>query len=75
MKTNFKEITIVDFKLELGFNSNHELVVCDELSPDTARLRDMKTGECLDRDRFRKDLGKITESYQLVLDRLSKMEE
>jgi len=61
---------LVDFKLEFGRNGKGEIVLADEVSPDTCRLWDLKTGERLDKDRFRRDLGKVEESYQEVLTRL-----
>ncbi|MEK6526020.1 MAG: phosphoribosylaminoimidazolesuccinocarboxamide synthase [Nitrospirota bacterium] len=62
-------MVLVDFKLEFGLDHG-KLVVADEISPDTCRLWDKKTGESMDKDRFRKDLGKIEEAYQEVLKRV-----
>ncbi|MDH4127727.1 MAG: phosphoribosylaminoimidazolesuccinocarboxamide synthase [Spirochaetota bacterium] len=67
----FKEIglILVDFKLEFGcFKGN--IVLGDEISPDTCRLWDITTKKVLDKDRFRKDLGDVTEAYREVYDRL-----
>jgi phosphoribosylaminoimidazole-succinocarboxamide synthase len=67
-------IKLVDFKLEFGrvFNENDEmrLVLADEISPDNCRLWDSKTNEKMDKDRFRRDLGKVEEAYQEVARRL-----
>ncbi|MBX3021301.1 MAG: phosphoribosylaminoimidazolesuccinocarboxamide synthase [Bdellovibrionales bacterium] len=63
-------LELVDFKLEFGRNDRGEIVLADEVSPDTCRLWDLKTGEKLDKDRFRRDLGRVEESYQEVLQRL-----
>jgi len=66
-------ITLVDFKLEFGrFYENDEMriVLADEISPDNCRLWDSKTGEKMDKDRFRRDLGKVEEGYQEVARRL-----
>ena len=61
---------LVDFKLEFGFYKN-QLVLADEISPDTCRLWDIQSGEILDKDRFRKDLGRLEETYREVLNRVS----
>jgi phosphoribosylaminoimidazole-succinocarboxamide synthase len=66
-------ITLVDFKLEFGRlyeNDEMRIVLADEISPDNCRLWDVKTGEKMDKDRFRKDLGKVEEGYQEVAKRL-----
>jgi len=67
-------LTLVDFKLEFGrlANDPSTLVLADEISPDTCRLWDAKTGEKMDKDRFRRDLGGVMESYAEVLRRLEK---
>ena len=65
-------ITFVDAKFEFGRTADGTLVLSDEISPDTTRLWDTKTLESLDRDRFRKDLGKISEAYEEILKRLEK---
>ena len=64
-------IELVDFKLEFGRTSNGEIILADEISPDTCRLWDTETHEKLDKDRFRRDLGKVEESYKEVVKRLS----
>ena len=63
-------ILLVDFKLEFGYDSNGEIILGDEISPDSCRLWDYKTKEKMDKDRFRRDLGEVIENYQKVLDRL-----
>lgn len=63
-------IRLVDFKLEFGTIEDGTIVLADEITPDSCRLWDKKTNEKLDKDRFRRDLGKIDESYQAVLERL-----
>lgn len=62
-------ITLVDFKLEFG-KIGDEIVLADEVSPDTCRLWDVKTGEKLDKDRFRRELGDLVEGYEKVLERI-----
>ncbi len=66
-------ITLVDFKLEFGRlweNEDMRIVLADEISPDNCRLWDTKTNEKLDKDRFRRDLGRVEEAYQEVARRL-----
>ncbi len=66
-------IRLVDFKLEFGRlweNEEMRIVLADEISPDSCRLWDTKTNEKLDKDRFRRDLGKVEEAYQEVARRL-----
>jgi phosphoribosylaminoimidazole-succinocarboxamide synthase len=65
-----KGIDLVDFKLEFG-TKDEELVLGDEISPDTCRFHDSKTGRIMDKDRFRQDLGGFMEAYGEVLDRVS----
>ena len=64
-------ITLVDFKLEFGKISDGSIVLADEISPDTCRLWDSKTGEKLDKDRFRRDLGGVEDAYAEVMKRLN----
>lgn len=64
-------LILVDFKIEFGKNSRGEIILADEISPDTCRLWDAKTNEKLDKDRFRRDLGNVEEAYQEVLRRLT----
>jgi phosphoribosylaminoimidazole-succinocarboxamide synthase len=63
-------ILLVDFKLEFGRTPEGEILLADEISPDTCRFWDAETGEKLDKDRFRRDLGKVEEAYQEMLKRL-----
>ena len=69
----FKEIGVdlIDFKLEYGVTNDGTLVLADEISPDTCRFWDSKTGEKLDKDRFRRDLGGVEEAYQEMMKRLN----
>lgn len=68
----FKSINIdlIDFKLEFGITSSGQLVLADEISPDTCRFWDSETHDKLDKDRFRRDLGGVEEAYQEVSRRL-----
>ena len=63
-------VTLVDFKLEFGRLSDGTIVLADEISPDTCRLWDSATGEKLDKDRFRRDLGGVEEAYAEIMRRL-----
>jgi len=63
-------ISLIDFKLEFGVTKEGQLVLADEISPDTCRFWDSKTGKKLDKDRFRRDLGDVEEAYQEVMQRL-----
>lgn len=63
-------ITLVDFKIEFGKTNSGEIVLADEISPDTCRFWDSKTEEKLDKDRFRRDLGNVEEAYNEVFKRL-----
>ena len=63
-------IILVDFKIEFGKNSKGEILLADEITPDTCRLWDKETGKKLDKDRFRQDLGGIEEAYIEILKRL-----
>ena len=63
-------VTLVDFKLEFGRLSDGTIVLADEISPDTSRLWDAKTGEKLDKDRFRRDMGGVEEAYNEIMNRL-----
>ncbi len=64
-------INLVDFKIEIG-RFNGELLLADEISPDTCRLWDKSTGEKLDKDRFRRDMGNVKEAYMEILKRVNK---
>ena len=63
-------VTLVDFKLEFGRLTGGTIVLADEISPDTCRFWDSKTGEKLDKDRFRRDLGNVEGAYQEMARRL-----
>ena len=69
----FKELglLLVDFKLEFGKTNNGELLLADEFTLDGCRMWDVKTGESMDKDRFRHDLGKVNETYEEVSNRLT----
>ena len=63
-------VILVDFKLEFGKTADGKIVLADEISPDTCRLWDSKTGEKLDKDRFRRDMGGVEEAYQEIMKRV-----
>ena len=63
-------VTLVDFKVEFGKTADGTIVLADEISPDTCRLWDARTGEKLDKDRFRRDLGNVEGAYQEMARRL-----
>ena len=63
-------IELIDFKLEFGKTSDGTIVLADEISPDTCRFWDSTTGEKLDKDRFRRDLGGVEDAYNEILKRL-----
>lgn len=63
-------IRLIDFKLEFGKDANGEILLADEISPDTCRLWDQKTNQKLDKDVFRRDLGNLTEAYETILEKL-----
>ncbi|MBR4165910.1 MAG: phosphoribosylaminoimidazolesuccinocarboxamide synthase, partial [Lachnospiraceae bacterium] len=66
-----RNVTLVDFKLEFGKTSNGGIILADEISPDTCRLWDSGTGEKLDKDRFRRDLGGVEEAYAEIMKRMT----
>ena len=68
-------VTLVDFKLEFGKTADGSVILADEISPDTCRLWDSATGEKLDKDRFRRDLGGVEEAYAEIMQRLVDHEE
>ena len=68
LKMNLK---LVDFKLEFGKDCEGNIILADEISPDTCRLWDVDTNEKLDKDRFRRDLGDLVQGYQEVLERMN----
>ena len=63
-------VTLVDFKLEFGKTADGKIVLADEISPDTCRLWDKTTGEKLDKDRFRRDMGGVEKAYQEIMKRV-----
>jgi phosphoribosylaminoimidazole-succinocarboxamide synthase len=69
------DITLVDFKLEFGLDANQQILLGDEISPDTCRLWDRsiedETQRVMDKDRFRQDLGQVEAAYQRVLERVA----
>ncbi|NMM64194.1 phosphoribosylaminoimidazolesuccinocarboxamide synthase [Clostridium sp. P21] len=65
-----QNIKLIDFKLEFG-RFNGEILLADEISPDTCRFWDAKTNEKLDKDRFRRDLGNVKEAYVEILNRIN----
>ena len=73
MKEYFKKlgIKLVDFKLEFGKTSDGQIVLADEISPDTCRFWDAETNEKLDKDRFRRDMGGVEDAYKEVMRRLT----
>ena len=70
-----KGVTLVDFKIEVGRDANGELMLADEISPDTCRFWDKETGEKLDKDRFRRDMGGVEEAYAEMLRRVTEIKE
>lgn len=65
-----RNVRLVDFKLEFGITTDGELILADEISPDTCRLWDKETNQKLDKDIFRRDLGNLTDAYEEILKRL-----
>ncbi|PKM60291.1 MAG: phosphoribosylaminoimidazolesuccinocarboxamide synthase [Firmicutes bacterium HGW-Firmicutes-4] len=65
-----KGINLVDFKIEFGKTNDGQIVLADEISPDTCRFWDVETNEKLDKDRFRRNLGNIEEAYEEMLKRV-----
>ena len=63
-------VTLVDFKLEFGKTAEGDIILADEISPDTCRLWDSETNKKLDKDVFRRNLGSLTEVYEIILARL-----
>ena len=64
------KIELIDFKLEFGRLPDGTIILADEISPDTCRFWDSETGEKLDKDRFRRDLGNVEGAYKEILHRL-----
>ncbi len=69
---NELDITLIDFKIELGYDSEGNILLSDEISPDSCRLLDKVSGKQLDKDLFRHDLGDITNAYQEIVNRIEK---
>lgn len=65
------EISLVDLKLEFGRDCCGNIMLADEISPDTCRFWDVKTGKKLDKDRFRQNLGHVEDTYKEILNRLT----
>lgn len=63
-------IDLVDFKIEFGRLSDGKIILSDEITPDNARFWDIETGDRLDKDRFRRDMSRVGESYRTVYERL-----
>lgn len=68
-----KGIRLIDFKLEFGLDQKGEILLADEISPDTCRFWDIESGKILDKDRFRRDLGGVTEAYREIHQRLTEV--
>ena len=66
-----KNIQLIDFKLEFGLDQNGGLLLADEISPDTCRFWDADTANKMDKDRFRRNLGGVTEAYREIYQRLT----
>lgn len=63
-------IRLIDFKIEFGKDAQGNILLADEISPDTCRFWDAKTNEKLDKDRFRRDMGNVKEAYVEILNRM-----
>ena len=72
LKEYFASISVelIDFKLEFGKTADGQIVLADEISPDTCRFWDIKTHEKLDKDRFRRDLGGVEDAYKEMMKRV-----
>lgn len=66
-----RKVRLIDFKTEYGVDSEGNVILADEITPDTARLWDWDTNEKLDKDRFRRDMGGVEEAYQEIIRRLT----
>ena len=64
-------VKLIDFKIEAGRLPDGTIILADEISPDTCRFWDAETNEKLDKDRFRRDLGKVEEAYQEIFARIT----
>ncbi len=63
-------VDLIDFKIEFGKTSDGEIILADEISPDTCRFWDVNTHEKLDKDRFRRDMGGVEEAYEEMMKRI-----
>jgi phosphoribosylaminoimidazole-succinocarboxamide synthase len=70
-----KGVMLVDFKIEIGRDESGNLMLADEISPDTCRFWDKETGQRLDKDRFRRDMGGVEEAYAEMLRRVTEIKE
>ena len=72
LKAFFKKINVdlIDFKIEFGKTPDGQIILADEISPDTCRLWDATTHEKLDKDRFRRDMGGVEDAYQEMMRRI-----
>ena len=64
------DIRLIDFKLEFGLTEDGNIILADEVSPDTCRLWDINTNEKFDKDVFRREIGSLTDAYEVILTRL-----
>jgi phosphoribosylaminoimidazole-succinocarboxamide synthase len=67
------DLDLIDFKIEFGRNSRGEIILSDEISPDTCRLEDIHTRQQLDKDVFRQGTGNLLDVYQIILSRLEEL--
>ncbi len=65
-----RDLNLIDFKVEFGIDKNGEILLSDEISPDSCRFWDMQSGESLDKDRFRQNIGNVKVAYEEVLKRI-----
>ncbi len=66
-----RKVRLIDFKTEYGIDADGNIILADEITPDTSRLWDWETNEKLDKDRFRRDMGNVEEAYHEVIRRLT----
>ena len=71
----FKSVSIdlVDFKVEFGRLPSGEIILADEINPDNARFWDSETGERYDKDRFRRDMGKVGDAYRTIWEKVQQI--
>jgi phosphoribosylaminoimidazole-succinocarboxamide synthase len=65
-------MTLVDFKIEFGKDKDGNIILADEITPDSCRLWDKHSGKKMDKDIFRQDLGDLMSAYREVLERIAK---